>query len=240
MKITNNKDEVTNIKAHKMKVLAQQSAPNVFKGPPTNTSTTRNLVSSTRIGSEFSKGTELKDYKLSHREEMDEGPTFSNINKLHIKDVYGDTAITLKISSKMETRQVFVPSNLEMSVKEFKEKFFEKEINTEGMGVRLINNGKEMRDSHKLKDHVITSSNTVYVFFFKKEDKVRRETSLASQREAENLQNVTDTDGLDFDYFKERQNLTVGLYEMVGRGSGLEEILFPCSFHLSSRYSNNK
>lgn len=127
--------------------------------------------------------------------------------KLSIGDHSDETPITLKISSKMETRIVYVQSNMEMLVKDFKDKFFEKEINLEGLGVRLIHNGKEMRDSHKLSDHSLQENAMIYVFFFKKEDKVRKDTSMSMKAEAD-FNNITDTEGLDFDYYKERQNLT--------------------------------
>lgn len=203
-----NKEESTAIKSHKMRVLAQASAPNLVGGK--NNSTTRQLVSALRNGVDGVKLSDSREYKLSQREDPVEADALENVNKLAIREVYSQTMIILKISSKMETRQVYVPTSLEMSVKEFKEKFFEKEISTEGMGVRLINNGKEMRDSHLLKDHGLAISNTVYVFFFKKEDKPRRETSLSTKGEAD-FNNITDTEALDFDYFKERQNLTVAL-----------------------------
>ena len=72
-------------------------------------------------------------------------------NKIKI-DSYPELVVNLKISSKMETRQVKLSNYLEMTIKEFKDKYLDKEM-MDGTGIRLINNGKEMRDSHKLKDH---------------------------------------------------------------------------------------
>lgn len=195
---------------HKMKVLAQ-STVNLGGPLKKDTSTNRNLISTARekISNAFGfKQAETEGlHKVRNNTDIEEDKEVK-INQLVVDAHYGDFQVVLKISSKMETRTVNVPQSLDMSVKDFKEKFFLAEA-MQGIGVRLINSGKEMRDSHKLSDHNLKTTNTVYVFFFKREDLIRKETSLSDKGDGElDFNNITDTEELDFDYYKERQNLT--------------------------------
>lgn len=188
------------LKTQKMKVLANtQSASDVRQGKGA-TSTVRQLMAITPR----EKVKEPRIFELAP-EDMPLSPKVTNFERLK-----ENMNVVLMISSKMERNEITIPRNLNINVKEFKDKHFESDMQGGTVGVRLIYNGKEMRDSHLLSDHNIVENSNIYVFFFKKEDKIRRETTLANKSEAD-FNNVTDTEGLDFDYFKEKQNLTVDL-----------------------------
>ena len=205
----------------KMKKMNSASGVNIgsvpkWSLPGANSSTGRQLMagafSTFKVGEPGSPT--VAGYQLSNRHETaPDSPKLSakNVeNKISIKDKLEGTLITLKINSKNESKQISV-ADLEMEVKEFKERYFAADLAVEGTGVRLICGGKEMRDSHKLSDHIKPDlSSFIYVFFFKKDPPAanqKSQASLATKHEA-SMANVTDTDALDFDYFKERQNLT--------------------------------
>lgn len=205
-------------KAVKMKVLANASSSKDIKASQQH-STVRALMGSTARD-------DPKDMRAFEKalESMPMTP------KLEVQDYSASFPVNLMISSKMEKREVKVPRALNVSVKDFKEQHFENEMSGGSIGVRLIYNGKEMRDSHTLSDHHLTDNCTIYVFFFKKEDKVRRETTLANKSEVD-IHNITDTDALDFDYFKEKQNLSVA-QSYAGRRGRLEKVLLSCAFYI--------
>lgn len=89
----------------------------------------------------------------------------------------------------------------EMQVSEFKNKFLEEYLEDGIYGARLIWSGRELRNSHQMKEFDLENNPMVYVFLFNIQDREFETRKITTLKTDPNL-------GVDFDYFVERNALS--------------------------------
>lgn len=120
-------------------------------------------------------------------------------------------SLKFRIMSKADIREEHISEeDLDNSISDIKKMFFSREMFVDNLGVRFIFQGKELRNSEVVGELKLGDDPTIYVFFFKVEKKCVGEQvgTRTTQVTEPNINNITDVDALDFDYFSENQNLS--------------------------------
>jgi len=111
-------------------------------------------------------------------------------------------SIILKIMTKQQEKKITRNEEIEnMTVKKFKEKFLKNFLADGTFGARLIWNGRELRNSHLMKEFNFDDNPQVYVFLFNIADKEYESRKITTLKTDPNL-------GVDFDYFVERNMIS--------------------------------
>lgn len=111
-------------------------------------------------------------------------------------------AIKFKIMAKQKEFSIHLNEEIgNMTVAEFKNKYFEEYLEDGLYGARLIWNGRELRNSHQMKEFGLEDNPMVYVFLFNIQDREFETRKVTTLKTDPNL-------GVDFDYFVERNALS--------------------------------
>lgn len=111
-------------------------------------------------------------------------------------------SIKFKIMAKQEEFSINLTDEIgEMTVRDFKEKYLEEHLDDGQFGARLIWNGRELRNSHQIKEFGLEDNPIVYVFLFNIQDREFETRKITTLKTDPNL-------GVDFDYFVERNALS--------------------------------
>lgn len=114
----------------------------------------------------------------------------------------GKKPVKFKIMARQKELSFFIDDEIgEMTVSRFKQKFLDDYLEDGLYGARMIWNGRELRNSHQMKEFGLEDNPMVYVFLFNIQDRDFETRKVTTLKTDPNL-------GVDFDYFVERNALS--------------------------------
>ena len=108
-----------------------------------------------------------------------------------------EKTLTLKIIAKAEEKKIPLSHALDLTVRQFKDEYLEDEFEEGKYDARLVWGGKELKNTHYMKDFDLGDNPTIHVFLFKV---VEHEADISKLTTVK----TDHSKGVDFDYFVEK------------------------------------
>lgn len=126
----------------------------------------------------------------------------SFINSAKLEEEEEMITLTVKVQATQEKLQIEIPKSSDMLIKNFKMEYLDQFTEEGKYKMRLIYNGRELRDSHNLSQYNFNTSPTIHVFLALVEETANRKLTTVQ---------ITDANGEqvpDFDHYVEIGYLT--------------------------------
>ena len=163
--------------------------------PPPSTSRNRNQTTDTSVlGSTSRKFLVSARTKREHLESQQDKNPAKKAKKI-------EKTLTLKIIAKAEEKSIPISHTLDLTVRQFKDEYLEDEFEEGKYDARLIWGGKELKNTHLMKDFDLGDNPTIHVFLFKVSDQEADISKLTTIK-------TDHSKGVDFDYFVEKNTIS--------------------------------